>query len=327
LGAGVGGFKVVTGGVESAPMSNAIIRSLAYYFAMGPAYFYWKVRESVHPHRLRMLDQLSSFSGSGLEIGGSSEVFSKRGLFPIYETCSSLDNVTFRHSTAWEGVVREGKTFRFHAAKEPGQQFVMEGAALGSMTACSYDFVASSHMLEHSANPLAALFGWKRVLRENGRLLLVLPHRDGTFDHRRPVTNLEHLVQDFSNQVDENDQTHLDEILRLHDLRRDPAQPSRDHFERWIFENHVNRGAHQHVFDMRSAVEMLNYTGFQIIDVEAARPFHICLLAGRLAESATFDNSEFLKFDGPRYQRSPFRTDRSLTKPHAAGRQGTRRAS
>jgi SAM-dependent methyltransferase len=266
-----------------------------------------------------MLDQLSSFSGSGLEIGGSSEIFSKRGLFPIYETCSSLDNVNFSHRTAWEGEVQEGRTFRFRAGKEPGEQFVMDGAALGSMTTRAYDFVASSHMLEHSANPLAVLLGWKRVLRDNGRLLLVLPHRDGTFDHRRPVTTLEHLVQDFNNQVGEDDQTHLAEILRLHDLRRDPGQPSKDRFERWISENHVNRGAHQHVFDMRLAVEMVDYAGFQVIAVEAARPFHIFLLAAMAAESATRDNSEFLKFDQQRYRHSPFQTDRLLGEPHAAG--------
>lgn len=296
-----------------------MIRRAAYYHAMGPAYLYSKIWELICPHRLRMLDQLSYFSGSGLEIGGSSEVFGRRGLFPIYETCSSLDNVNFSHRTAWEGIVREGKTFRFHAGKEPGEQFVMDGAALGSMTTRTYDFVVSSHMLEHSANPLAVLLGWKRVLKLNGRLLLVLPHRDGTFDHRRPVTSLDHLVQDFNNQVGEDDQTHLPEILRLHDLRRDPAQPSKDHFERWISENHVNRGAHQHVFDIRLAVEMVDYCEFQIIAVEAARPFHIFLLACKVAESVTRDNSEFMKFDAQRYRRSPFRTDRFLGKPHAAG--------
>ena len=35
------------------------------------------------------------------------------------------------------------------------------------------------------------------VTGAGGALLLVVPHREGTFDHRRPVTELEHLVADF----------------------------------------------------------------------------------------------------------------------------------
>lgn len=296
-------------------MSSLLIRKAVYHYAMGPGFLYSKIRNLVSPHRPRMRDQLGSFSGSGLEIGGSSVVFEPRGLFPIYETCSSLDNVTFSDKTAWEGEVQIGRTFRFHIEREPGYQYVMEGASLGSMTASAYDFLASSHMLEHSANPLAVLFGWKRVLRDNGRLLLVLPHRDGTFDYRRPVTSMEHLVQDYDNQIDEGDQTHLGEILRLHDLRRDPAQPSKEHFERWISENYVNRGAHHHVFDMRLAVQIADYAGYQIIDVEAVRPFHIFLIASKPPESETLDNSAFLQFDSQRYRCSPFRTDHVLRKP------------
>jgi SAM-dependent methyltransferase len=178
------------------------------------------------------------------------------------------------------------------------------------MAAGAYDFVASSHMLEHSANPLAVLFEWKRVLKDGGRLLLVLPHRDATFDHRRPVTSLEHLVQDYNGQVEEGDQTHLGEILRLHDLCRDPAQPTRERFERWISNNCVNRGAHHHVFDMRLAVQMADYAGYQLIDVETARPCHIFLIASKPVGSSAPDNAAFLQFDSPRYRASPFRTDR-----------------
>ncbi|CAB1208097.1 hypothetical protein [Acinetobacter bouvetii] len=52
--------------------------------------------------------------------------------------------------------------------------------------------------------------------------MLVVPHKDGTFDHFRSVTTLEYLINDFNNEdIDERDLTHLDEILKLHDLSRD----------------------------------------------------------------------------------------------------------
>ena len=42
----------------------------------------------------------------------------------------------------------------------------------------SFDFVYSSHTLEHMANPEIALRNWWRVLKPGGYLLLYLPHRD-----------------------------------------------------------------------------------------------------------------------------------------------------
>jgi SAM-dependent methyltransferase len=42
----------------------------------------------------------------------------------------------------------------------------------------SYDFVYSSHLLEHLPNVELALSNWWRVLKPGGYLLLYLPHRD-----------------------------------------------------------------------------------------------------------------------------------------------------
>ena len=42
----------------------------------------------------------------------------------------------------------------------------------------SYDFVSSSHTLEHMVDPLVSLKNWWRVVRRGGYLILYLPHRD-----------------------------------------------------------------------------------------------------------------------------------------------------
>lgn len=42
----------------------------------------------------------------------------------------------------------------------------------------TYDFVYSSHTLEHIPDIRTALKNWYRVLRKNGYLILYLPHRD-----------------------------------------------------------------------------------------------------------------------------------------------------
>lgn len=42
----------------------------------------------------------------------------------------------------------------------------------------TYDFVYSSHCLEHLDNPDVALFTWFRILKVGGFLILFVPHRD-----------------------------------------------------------------------------------------------------------------------------------------------------
>lgn len=41
-----------------------------------------------------------------------------------------------------------------------------------------FDFVYSSHCLEHLSNPITALNNWFRILKTNGYLILYIPHRD-----------------------------------------------------------------------------------------------------------------------------------------------------
>src|ERR1700722_3165081 len=291
-------------------MNNEVMRRVAYYQGMGPGYWYSKMRDLLGIDSRRMSRCLEYFEGYGLEVGGKSAIFDVRGLIPIYSTCARLDNVTYSSLTAWEGHVQAGETFQFNSERAPGHQYVMEGASLESLPSAKYDFVASSHMLEHSANPLAVLCGWKRLLKDGGRLLLVLPHRDGTFDHRRRVTELSHLVQDYENQADESDRTHLEEILQLHDLRRDPAQASRADFEQRISNNPITRGPPHHVFDTRLAVQIVDFSGFQLVEVEPIRPYHIVIIASKVAEGTATDNSSFLAGNSNRYRRSPFKTDR-----------------
>jgi SAM-dependent methyltransferase len=216
---------------------------------------------------------------SGLEIGGPSSIFDRAGLIPVYPIAARVDNCTFSHHTIWEGDVAEGSTFYFDKRRSPGHQYIIEANDLSSIQANSYDFVISSHALEHMANPLQALGEWIRVLKGEGLLVLVVPNRDGTFDHLRPVTSFEHLVQDFQRRTTEGDMTHLEEILSLHDLARDPAAGSFEDFRERSAKNLENRCLHHHVFDTRLAVEMVHHTGLRILWVELSNSFHIVVVA------------------------------------------------
>jgi SAM-dependent methyltransferase len=293
-------------------MFSTLTKKATYLHSMGPQFVLHEVKTRVLKREEQLPCSLTEFSGVGIEIGGLSAIFRAGNLLPVYETARRIDNVTFANTTRWEGSIEEGQSFLFDPSKPAGTQFILDGGDLSSLPGEAYDFVISSHMLEHSANPLRVLHGWKRLLRPGGNMLLVLPHRDSSFDHRRPITTISHLVSDFENERTEDDDSHFDEIVALHDLRRDPGQESAETFSKWIFSNTENRGAHHHTFDLHLAIELLDQVGFQLNDAFSAMPMHIVLSASKPGLATGFDNAAFLARSYPHFRSSPFRTDREI---------------
>ncbi len=56
----------------------------------------------------------------------------------------------------------------------------------------SYDFVISSHVIEHFYDPIAALKEWERVARLY--VVLIVPHKERTFDKDRDITCYKELL-------------------------------------------------------------------------------------------------------------------------------------
>ncbi len=215
----------------------------------------------------------------GIEIGGPSSVFNGNGILPIYSVLGNLDGCNFSSQTIWEGKLKDGWTYNYQKDKKPGYQYICEAVNLSPIPPEAYDFVLSSHSIEHIANPLKAISEWKRILKDEGLLLLVVPHRDKTFDHNRPVTSLNHLVEDMENDVGEDDLTHLPEILELHDLRKSPEVGDYASFKKRSQDNYLNRCLHQHVFDSKLVLEMIKYMNLTMITVDFVPPYHIIILA------------------------------------------------
>ena len=96
------------------------------------------------------------FVGDGLDIGGEPDPLSLyKELFPL-----------MRHIRTWD-------------LKDGDAQY-LKGVSDGS-----FDFVHSSHCLEHLVDPVEGLRNWLRVLREGGYLVITFPDEDlyeqGTF--------------------------------------------------------------------------------------------------------------------------------------------------
>ncbi len=248
---------------------------------------------------------------SGLEIGGPSKIFSRGDRFPVYPIVGRLDNCNFAATTYWGGTMLDRQAYTYDRQRPPGIHYIREGIELKGIRSESYDFVLSSHTLEHIANPIRALREWLRVLKVGGTLVLILPHKDGMFDHRRPVTKLSHLMEDFNRGTKEDDLTHLPEILELHDLGQDREAGTIEQFRQRSLANFTNRALHHHVFTTEFVVEILDFLGLQIITVYNALYFDIISIALKLHNRERADNSSFFGRNADFRAHSPFPSDRN----------------
>jgi SAM-dependent methyltransferase len=230
------------------------------------------------PEKRRLIKIAKTFKGlKGIEIGGPSNIFSIRGAMPVYLFAEKLDGVNFSNKTIWEGKIKEGENYNYYKNLF-GFQYIAEGSDLSLLKDNQFDFLLSSHSLEHIANPIKALNHWRRILKQRGRLVLILPDSSVTFDRKRPITKLEHMIEDYNNDVQEDDETHFKEVIDLHDMDLDKALGSRDILKERTIQNLSYRAVHHHVFNFELIKELLSYTGFTVDLQQNFYPFHLITL-------------------------------------------------
>jgi SAM-dependent methyltransferase len=227
------------------------------------------------PLGIRFTDGLQG--AKALEIGGPTASFTAGGLLPVYPLVASVDNVQWAADTVWHGEQGDGDYAPGGAVR--GKVVIADDVGLPGVRDGSYDAVIHAHVIEHLANPLRAVAAWKRVLATDGALLMIAPHKQGTFDHRRDVTSLDHIREDFERGTGEDDLTHLDETLALHDRSRDAEPGTQAEWEARRRDNFNTRLIHHHVFTARSLIELLRAGGFQIAALEVRFPHDIYIRA------------------------------------------------
>jgi SAM-dependent methyltransferase len=208
-----------------------------------------------------------------LEIGGPSAVFAETGRIPLAGLCRAIDLVDFSPRTIWSDA--QSKVYGPPGVSRVRRRIVSDATDLGALSDESYDVVLASHVLEHIANPIRALDSWRRVLRPLGLLVVVVPNGSLTFDHRRTPTPIDHLIDDYTRGIAEDDISHLPEILRYHDLTMDPGGGSREEFVRRSENNASVRALHHHVFTLASLGAVLTRARFDVLVTAAVPPVHL----------------------------------------------------
>jgi hypothetical protein len=212
-----------------------------------------------------------SLSGKcGVDVGGPSDIFSYRNLLPLYCVASRVDIINYSDKTTWSN--RQDQFFLDNESMVNGKFFAMEAGELSETHVFRYDFLVSSHCLEHLANPISALQGWRSVLNDGGDLIIVVPCGSDTFDRKRPITTLDHLISDHECDVSEDDATHFDEVIALHDLTLDYAAENKTVFEERVKDNLNNRCVHHHTFDLKSITRLIEYCNFRIMAAHHENP-------------------------------------------------------
>jgi len=247
---------------------------------------------------------------SGIEVGGPSGAFrAPFGVLPVYPLVGRLDNCNFGDRTVWQGAVADGSPFVFDSRRPPGRVQVSEASDLSAIASGRCAFVLSSHVLEHCANTLKALGEQVRILEEGGALVMMLPHSEETFDRLRPVTSMEHIRDDARAGVGEDDMSHFEEIIALHDFSLDPRAGTREQFEARSRKNPENRCFHHHVFDTRLVLDLLDEAGLEVLALEALAPFDIIAVARKLPTGRRPDNAAFRAPDAAWRRGSVFSRD------------------
>jgi len=211
---------------------------------------------------------------SGIEIGGPSAIFRRWYNLPIYDHVGMLDNCDFSQSTTWAS---HSQSFCFSKRRPCGKTYVLEGSDLKDIPTDHYEFLLSSHNLEHLANPIKGLKEWQRVVRPGGHLVIVLPHYARTFDHRRMPTTVQHMEDDYEHNMGEDDLSHVEEVFAAH-YQNDPSRPAEE-LRALLMSNPSHRMMHHHAFDETNSKALLEAAGLTVLAVEMQLPFHIFLVA------------------------------------------------
>ena len=210
------------------------------------------------------MDELANFlcnisiSKKGLEIGGPSN----RTGGVLYKFADIIDNVIFSEKTVWSEHLND--SYNYYENKS-GKTYINDTTNMSNIIAKSYDFIFASHVLEHIANPIKALYEFKRVVKDDGYIILILPEKSKCFDHKRNISSFTTLLKQFNNNVEEDDLSTLPEILRLHDLSRDLQAGSFEEFTRRSLDNYNNRCLHHYVYNEELLLELCNFINCKMV--------------------------------------------------------------
>lgn len=196
---------------------------------------------------------------SGIEFGGPTELFSSpqygMHLYPHVH----LDGGNIIKNNYFQ--TNLGSNFLY--GEKIGRQYDVDCTNEDQLKKLKkYDFVVTSHAIEHFANPIHTLKLWEKyILKSGSYILTIIPDYQYCFDRNRPLTTIDHLIADYIEDVGEGDKTHIEEQKELHDW----SYGGHPQFYDLCEINDLTRVVHHHTFDIELVEELFAYCGFKKI--------------------------------------------------------------
>ncbi len=163
---------------------------------------------------------------------------------------------------------------------------VTDGERLSGIGDESQDFVIARHFLEHCQDPIGTLKQFFRVLKPGGIAYLAIPDKRFTFDRERPITSLQHLLEDHERGPEPTRRAHFEEYVRFVHGADTDAEVQRQADELMARDYSI----HYHVWTQHELLELMLALREQLtFDVEAFcqnRHEAIFVLRKATAESA-----------------------------------------
>lgn len=186
----------------------------------------------------------SKLKGKGLEFGAASNpfptaAFSEMEYADIYD--HSLTSSPYAHNIHYTNA--EFVTCNYITSIEKMTNIADE----------SFDFIVACHVIEHVKSPLLAMQSVWQKLKPGGKFVLLVPHMDLTFDSKRDITSLDHIVLDYKRPLKERDFLHFVEFYEKAFVTPNPFNKALEEF------NNPFSDIHYHVWNETSFLNMVNY--------------------------------------------------------------------
>lgn len=205
-----------------------------------------------------------------LEVGGPTQLFEVNPLSLYKLDLKTIDGLNMGNGNPFQTLNSE---YLYLNGSKRGKQFVgdLNDISSNQEIAGKYDVIISSHVIEHSANALGAIKNMLGALKPGGIIFAVVPHYKFTFDRKRPLTTFEHIKNDYQIDMGEEDQTHIQEQLELHDW----SMGGMENFEEHALNNLVTRVVHHHTFDKELLEKCFSELGVEKISCRFFPPHNI----------------------------------------------------
>jgi hypothetical protein len=141
---------------------------------------------------------------------------------------------------------------------------VDDGEKLETIPAESQDFIIANHFLEHTEDPIGTIETHLGKLKPGGVLFYAVPDKRFTFDFRRPVTPIEHMIADHEEGPERSRADHYREWCSLVIDAEAPSAGTAEHvaFSEWV-ESHAQEleaqsySIHMHVWTQAEFLRLI----------------------------------------------------------------------